>query len=762
MPRAALSINRFNAGKLSKLISARTDQAIRAYYDAGAQVLTNWISMVEGPIIKRSGFRFLKEVRKTAVNVALVPFEETLENAFMLEITNAGGSDEYIRFIKNRAAILETSKAITGSPTAASPVSVGVSAHSYSTGDEVYITGSGMAELNGRYFTITSAGAGAFTLDGEDGIGRSTGTGGTAARTYEIAGFTAVDVASLQYAQHKNILYCSHGDQFPQKLVRTTDISWALSVIAAVPDWLPFEYDDTSGVTIQASAATGSITLTASTAIFVASDVGRRFRLTDTTSGIGPIADTGGEGFAVITAVTSPPSTTATATVEAELDPQVVSSPTSRWARDAWNAVNGYPSSVTFFDDRLWFSGVAGLSGEVWSSRIGSYEDFSRLTTDVGGLHFDLQGGQSNNVQWMEGLDETLIMGTSREEHTVTSLDPGAAVSAGNIRARRRSRHGSRKGVRPEVIDDRVVFAHRAGRKLRDFRYKVELNELDAIDLTRLSREITIGKIKRLSYQQEPNRLVWSQMEDGSLAVLTHEYNELVMAWSDIDIGGTASVSSSAALPSETETTDEFLIVTSRTIDGNTVLYIEQLEPFWEEGTDIEDAFCLDCAIRYDVTETKNFTGAHHLEGETVAVFADGFRVEDVTIVDGSFTLTTAASEVLVGYEYVCQYLSMPLEGGSADGTSQGKPGSVARLMLRLDQAGEGLYYGTTLDPDDLRPIAFREVGDPMDVPVPLFDGDKPNLPMPMNQTTRMTISLEHRGVLPCTVVGAFPRLEVR
>ena len=139
-------------------------------------------------------------------------------------------------------------------------------------------------------------------------------------------------------------------------------------------------------------------------------------------------------------------------------------------------------------------------------------------------------------------------------------------------------------------------------------------------------------------------------------------------------------------------------------------------------------------------------------------MLADGQVRDDVTITDGSFTLSIAASKVAIGFGYIARYLSMPIEGGSRDGVSQGKPGRIARATLRLDQTGEGLYIGPNLS--QMVPIPFRVPGDEMDTVIPLYDGDTAELSVPAKNTTRRTFAIEHRTPLPCTVVGAFLRLE--
>ena len=75
-------------------------------------------------------------------------------------------------------------------------------------------------------------------------------------------------------------------------------------------------------------------------------------------------------------------------------------------------------------------------------------------------------------------------------------------------------------------------------------------------------------------------------------------------------------------------------------------------------------------------------------------------------------------------------------------------------LAARVDQIAGALSYGNTLD--TLRAVLFDAD------PTVLFDGDKTDLIMPMNQTTRRTIAIEQAFPLPTTIVGLFPRLESR
>lgn len=102
---------------------------------------------------------------------------------------------------------------------------------------------------------------------------------------YEIASpYTAADLVNpdgtfrLSMVQSADVIYIAHPDFPPRKLSRFGNTNWTLTVLDAVGG--PFDdinKDDT--ITVYASAETGSVTLTASSSIFTADDVGSLFYL---------------------------------------------------------------------------------------------------------------------------------------------------------------------------------------------------------------------------------------------------------------------------------------------------------------------------------------------------------------------------------------------------------------------------------------------------------------------------------------------------
>ncbi len=278
MPKASYIQTAFNGGELSPTLEGRVDLA---KYANGCAKMENFFPLVPGGALKRSGTRFVKEVKTSANATRLIPFEFGTTQAYILEFGNL-----YMRVYKDGGAVIEATKAISAT-TRDTPVAVTTATHGYTTGDEIYIppTGeagaTGIPALDGKFWVITVTGVTTFTLDGSTDPGL-TSTTGTSARVFTlVTTYTTASLDAIQFAQSADILYLAHPDFLPRKLTRTAHDAWTLEVI--VFDFVPFSptnMDDTKLVTASAATGTG-ITLTADSALFTSSMVNGEFRLAE-------------------------------------------------------------------------------------------------------------------------------------------------------------------------------------------------------------------------------------------------------------------------------------------------------------------------------------------------------------------------------------------------------------------------------------------------------------------------------------------------
>jgi len=126
---------------------------------------------------------------------------------------------------------------------------------------------------------------------------------------------------------------------------------------------------------------------------------------------------------------------------------------------------------------------------------------------------------------------------------------------------------------------------------------------------------------------------------------------------------------------------DEIWMVVKRVIKGSTVYYLEQMQP--RDYGDLHDAWFVDSGISYDSVPTSTISGLDHLEGERVAVWADG-AVQTSKIVNGAgqITLDTVASRVIAGLPYRSTIKPMRFDVMTGEGTSKGSIKRFAELVV--------------------------------------------------------------------------------
>jgi hypothetical protein len=143
-------------------------------------------------------------------------------------------------------------------------------------------------------------------------------------------------------------------------------------------------------------------------------------------------------------------------------------------------------------------------------------------------------------------------------------------------------------------------------------------------------------------------------------------------------------VESIAIIPDPNGDHDQVWLQVKRTIDGNTVRYVEFMsEPFTAE-TAAEDAIFLDCALSYSGASTGTLSGLDHLEGESVYVWGDGAPQGPFTVSGGSITLTSNVTKAAAGLRYTSRIQTMRIEAGAADGTAQGKTKRLTTVTFRV------------------------------------------------------------------------------
>jgi len=724
-------VTAFNGGELSPYIAGRVDVA---KYTNGCKRMENFLPLVQGPAITRPGTPFVVEVKDSADRTWLVRFEFSVEESYMLEF-----GDGYVRFLFNRGQVLSA----------------------------------------GIPYEIASP--------------------------YTAAELTNADGScALRYVQTGDVVYLVHASHPPYKLSRLAPTNWTLAEVDFAPP--PFKAQNITATTIYASATTGSVTLIASAATFTAAMVGQYIRLdekdvrdaeqweaaksvtagdlrrsdgknylalnTATTGSVKPTHTVGaaydgdgavqwafqdaGYGWAKITAFTD--TTHVTATVISQIPAGAVGSgnPTTRWALQAWNSTDGYPTTVTFFRERLVFSRDA----TVWFSVSADFENFvteiNGVTTADSGFERTLSSDGVNAIRWMSPGD-VLLVGTAGDEWAIVEATTSDPFGPENCKAQRQSKYGSNR-VQPQRVGSDTLFVQKANRKVRAMAFRFEEDGFESPDITKYAHHIPKPGIVDMAFQQEPWSIVWAVRSDGKLVGCTFDREHDVVAWHRHPMTG-ASVECVETIPAPDGSRDDLWLIARYTINGTTRRYIAYLGEEQDE-TDLMDQadWCYsDMLATYDGAPVTTITGLGYLEGQTVWVLVEGARHPDRVVTGGQIELQRAYSKVQVGLpcEGILQPMSM--EGGSGSGTSQGKTKRVNVMTIRVDHSLGGVAGDSVTN---LREMKYRNTSVPMGSPPPPFTGDI-EMEWDGDYEKTLDVVIKKDRPMPLTVVAIMPQALV-
>ena len=424
----------------------------------------------------------------------------------------------------------------------------------------------------------------------------------------------------------------------------------------------------------------------------------------------------------------------------------------------ALNTSGNFPSVVTFFEQRLVYASTAANPQTIWFSKNADYNNFTVGTGDNDALIYTIASNTVDSIRYLSST-RVLAIGTTGGEFVLTSTNDGPVTPTTTL-IRKYSNYGT-ANVEPVQVADVTLFLQRGARKVREFKFVGDVNTSGyaAPDMTILAEHITQGGITAFAYQQEPESIVWALRSDGTLLGLTYRREEEVVGWHKHIIGGVfgsgqAVVESIAPLPTDTGNDDLYLIV-KRTINSQTKRYVEVLKPF-DFGSVTTAAFFVDSGLAYSGSAVTSLSGLYHLEGQSVAILANGATHPDETVSGGGITLDYSSTTAAVGFSYTSEMQTMRIESGSEDGTSQGKPKRIHAVTLRLFET-VGIEVGNSSSEIDR--IPFRDSSMLMDQGIPLFTGDK-EIEFPGGFDNDDRIYVRQSQVLPMTVLAFYPRMN--
>lgn len=443
--------------------------------------------------------------------------------------------------------------------------------------------------------------------------------------------------------------------------------------------------------------------------------------------------------------------------VRYQMPQSILEAGTSQWEEGAWSTRRGFPRCCAFFEQRLWLGGTAGEPSAIWGSKSSAFENFQDGTEDKDAIVYRAASGYADTIRWLSG-GRVLVAGTSQGEYAVAASNQNEALTPDNLRMLLQTTYGT-SDCPPVRVNEAVLYPQRNGkvdnpsRKLREFSYDFTADTFNSVDLTVFAEHITGTGITRIDYAMQPDPMIVCRREDGQIAVCTYERLQEVIAWWRIVLGGTDAVAKAVSVCPGASGDDVWLAV-SRTIDGETVTYLEVIHPGFEPVLhDKEDAVFTDAALTYSGAETSTISGLYHLRGETVKVLNNGAVESGVVSADGVLTLLRPTTLAHIGLSYTAILETQDIEAGARAGTAQSTMKRISELFIRVI-ASLGGGVGSPKHAGDLDPLKYWDndtlVGSESP---PLYDG-LIRIPAPGEHDREARIRIEHDDPLPFFVTA--------
>ena len=773
MAIANTTLQNFASGELSPKMRGRYDLPL---YFNGAERQKNFISETQGPAKFRTGTIFVTHTRLNKVAI-LIPFQFNDEQSYLLEFT-----DLKMRVYRNNGFITEDAKAVTGGATQADPVVVTLTAHGYSNGDEVFITGVvGMTELNGKTFLVANVTANTFELTDIDGVdidGTGFGvyvSGGTVAKIFELTTpYTEAQLFEFKFAQNADTMYIVHPSHDVRKLTRTDHNAWTLATFVRTAD--PF----------------GSVDNHPSAVAFY-------------------------EGRIIYAATNN--------------------NPEQFWGSRAPNTTTGAPRLDDFTtganaDDSFTFT-LAPSNGKVdkieWISgtdsflAMGTFGGISKVTGD----REDSAITPGNiNVKPLDDFgcaDVTpirrgnTIIYVQRGERTIRSFE--FDVLADTFVSVDRNLVSDHFGFespfkqiefsrgRPDILwsvrdDGELIGVTFKSREDVSGWWRAPISGTDAkvlsvgvmprpadYDQIWIVAERTINSVTRRYVEFYADEVVIPERIDFFTGAANEDADDETWRRAMFEAQkGYKFVDSSLSYDGTDAGTDASATMTPSATTGTGINFTASAAVFvaadvgreiWKKAIDgvgtgratitaFTSTTVVVCTITVDFDTTtamaagnwyltaNTISGLDHLEAEVVKIITDGGTHPDETVASGAITLDAQSSRFHVGKGYEGLYKSMNLEVGGVNGPAQTKPKNINRINLRFLNT-LGARYGT--DIYKMQDVVFRSTGDHMDRPPPLFTGDK-ELHYEDTTTNEKHVIIQQMQPLPCVIQMIVPFVD--
>jgi F5/8 type C domain len=403
----------------------------------------------------------------------------------------------------------------------------------------------------------------------------------------------------------------------------------------------------------------------------------------DAAANIGPLA---------ITSLSSSATATATET-----------SVGSSRQENAWSSKRGYPSTVTFYQGRLWLGGLLSQP----ESLLGSWvNDVLQFATEQGlddqAVFVTMNGVALNAVQGLFPGRSLCVFTTGGEFRFVN--DSGAAITPTSFPTNQ-TQYGSAK-IRPVMVDGNIIFVQRNGNSIRDFQFDYVQDQFNSLGLSSFASNLVYNVVDLAAWNG-------SLSEEMNLALVVNGINPNLHSATnpnplpsntcavyntrkEANVQGWTLWETAGAFVNVGTVLQDMYFLCVRTLNGVGVMTCEM---------GVSGSF-MDCSTGPMTVNAPSTTisGLGWLNGVTCRMIADGYVLDNVVPVNGQVSPTidgrpyTVQSTYEIGLNFNPTVQPMPLQTTRWQiGSNLAHKKRIVRMRCRVQNTLGLLYNGEPL-----------------------------------------------------------------
>lgn len=351
-----------------------------------------------------------------------------------------------------------------------------------------------------------------------------------------------------------------------------------------------------------------------------------------------------------------------------------------RPGEDAISDARGWPRCGVFFQGRHWMGGSRSLPNTVFVSRTASDWDFNnkKLTDDYGFMYSTDTDDVPTILNIYAGR-HLQIFTTAGEFYVPVSDREG--VTPKNMALRRTTSRGNKAGTKVVEVDGATVFIQAGGQVLREFIFAdteaaYQANSISILASHLMRDPVSIAMRKATSTDNAD--LMLMPNADGTMTVLCTIRTQEVNAFTLWETRG--------AYRDVCTVYDDIYVAVTRTVDGVTSLYIEQLD----------EHMPVDCGVIQGAS--NELTLPWLAKTELSIILDDAVQEEQVTDNDGKVIFERpAVREAIVGlpwpevdpdnypgFRWLVE--TLPVDAELQDGAAFGRKRRIVWVAFRMHE----------------------------------------------------------------------------